>query len=98
MSIAPVTCGIESCERHFVLPRRLADRGTHHQFENCVLAGDGGSRGRNVAIGHSVRVARYFVDQRCQRLVESGVLECRAALTASRAPIAVQNPRCQYLS
>src|ERR1051326_4421294 len=78
-----------------VLPRRLANRGAHHDLEDLVLAEAGFSRCRDVFVGDLVSVLGYLVDQSTQRLAEPCVVERGAALSERRLAVSFEDPREQ---
>jgi hypothetical protein len=78
--LSPFSRGLEGIERRVVLPRGLADRGTHHDLENLVLAEARCCHCSDVLVGDRVSALGDFVDQCPERLGESGIVERRAAL------------------
>src|SRR5574341_299846 len=72
--------GLQGSERRIVLPRGLADGGTHHELEYLVLARPRCPRSGDVLVGDFGGVLCHRVDQHAQRLGEPCVIERGAAL------------------
>src|SRR5262245_16028296 len=83
----------EGRDRRVVLPRRLADRGAHHDLEDLVLGEAGFARRSDVLVGDLVSVLGNLVDQTAQRRGEPCVVERRAALSQRRPPVAFEDAR-----
>ncbi len=85
--------GLERRECPVVLPRRLADRGTHHDLEDLVFAEPRRPRRRDVLVGDPLACLATLSTSVRSGSAQPAIVERGPALRLRRLAVAFQDPR-----